>query len=436
VKSFSVSGQFAFALALLAALSAPSLARAAAGDLDSSFGTGGLVTTGFGDIDEAHSVAIDSQGRIVAAGRNGAGNFALVRYRPNGELDPSFSSDGKVKTSFGDFAAASSVAIDSRGRIVAAGRTRSDGDKDFALARYLRDGSLDDSFSGNGKLVTDLGGQEGATSMAIDRRGRIVAVGDRGFRARHIAVARYKPNGALDRSFSRDGKRRTGFGVYLHVSSVATDSRNRIVVAGTTHSPSGANDFAVLRFRPDGGLDDSFSRDGKRKTNFGGYDDANSVAIDSRGRIVAAGFASGYRSDGSGSDFALADFALARYRQSGRLDDAFSGNGKVTTGFGTDGLKGAANDATSVAIDSRDRVVAAGVTQTNARGQDFALARYRASGSLDRSFSGNGRLRTSFGRYDRARSVTIDLQGRIVAAGETQDSAGGEDFALARYLGG
>jgi uncharacterized delta-60 repeat protein len=427
---FRVFARAALAFALLGALSAPPAAQAAGGDLDPSFGTGGLVTTSFGRIDEAHSVAVDSRGRIVAAGVNGRGNFSLVRYRPDGNLDPSFSGDGKVKTSFGEFASASSVAIDPRDRIVAAGRTRSSGAKDFALARYLPSGQLDHSFSGNGKVITDLGGQEGATSMAIDRRGRIVTVGDRGFNARHIGLARYKPNGALDPSFSRDGKRRTGFGFYLHASSVATDSRSRIVVAGTTHSPSGANNFAVLRFGPDGGSDHSFSHDGWRKTNFGGYDVANSVAIDSRNRIVAAGFASGYRSDGSGYDF-----ALARYRQSGRLDDSFSGNGKLTTGFGTNGIPDAVNDALSVAIDSRDRIVAAGVTQTNARGQDFSLARYRSNGHPDGSFSANGKVRTDFGGYDRGRSVAIDLDGRIVVAGETQDNAGREDFAVARYLG-
>lgn len=97
-------------MAILAVSPAPGVAQAAAGDLDPSFGSGGLVTTNFGRIDQAHSVAVDSQGRIVAAGFNLRHEFALVRYTPNGDLDPSFSSDGKVKTSFGDVAIATSVA--------------------------------------------------------------------------------------------------------------------------------------------------------------------------------------------------------------------------------------------------------------------------------------------------------------------------------------
>jgi uncharacterized delta-60 repeat protein len=388
-----------------------------------------LLTTSFGPIDEAHSVAIDSRGRIVAAGRDGRRHFAIARYTPEGTLDPSFSADGKQTTSFGDYATASSLAVDSRDRIVVAGRTRtSSGDRDFALARYLPSGSLDPSFSGNGKAVPNAGGMEGATSVAIDARGRIVAVGHRGagYRSRHFAVVRFRPNGVLDRSFSHDGRRRTSLGDYVSASSVAIDARNRIVVAGTTADRRGEKNFAVFRYRPDGGLDRSFSRDGKRTTNFGGYDAANSVTIDARGRIVAAGFASGYRSNGSGYDF-----ALVRYRRSGKLDDSFSGNGKLTRSFGADNL----SDALSVAIDSQNRIVAAGLAQSQAQNQDFALTRETPNGSPDDSFSGDARLRTDFGGYDRAYSVAIDSEGRIVAAGTFQDFSGGQDFALARYLG-
>ena len=413
-------------LALVASL-APALVHAAAGDLDPSFGGDGRVTTAFGGFGEVHGVAIDSQGRMVAAGRDSAG-FALARYKANGVLDPSFSSNGKVRTPFRDVAEAHSVAIDDQGRIAAAGlvRSRDPSGRDFALARYNPNGSLDDSFSSDGKVRTDFGGTEGIASVAIDSQGRIVAVGQRGRRSRYFPVARYLPNGSLDPSFSGDGKVLTGFGTQAYATSVAIDSQGRIVAAGTTGDGSDIGDFALARYNRDGSLDSSLSGDGRKRTDFGGQEVAQSVAIDSQGRILAAGYAAGFAPNGGGFDF-----ALARYNQNGGLDGLFGTGGKMTTDFGIDTI----DRAMSVAVDSQHRIVAVGITQTNERGQDFALARYAPSGNPDDSFSSNGRLRTSFGGHDRARAGAIDSQDRIVAAGETQDSAGNEDFALARYIG-
>jgi uncharacterized delta-60 repeat protein len=425
------SRKLAFGLVLLAALLAPAIVQAAAGDLDPTFSVDGKVRTAFeGGFGEAHSVAIDSQGRIVAAGISSAGNFTLACYKTNGSLDPSFSANGKVTTDFGLGFGADAIAIDSNDRIVAAGQTRSAGGHefllDFALARYKPNGSLDGSFGTGGKVSTDFGGVEGATSVAIDSQGRIVAVGQRDSGSRYFTVARYKPNGSLDPSFSGDGWALTGFGRRAHPNSVAIDSHGRIVAAGITQYDSGHADFALARYKPDGTLDRSFSDDGKRTTDFGGVDGAYSTTIDSGGRILAAGFAAGFRSDASGYDF-----ALARYDSDGRLDGSFGTGGKVTTGYGPDTI----DQAMSVAIDSQGRIVAAGVTQKTSFGQDTALARYEADGTLDPTFGSGGKVRTNFRRYDRAYSVAIDPQDRIVAAGTTLTSSGGQDFTLARYIG-
>jgi uncharacterized delta-60 repeat protein len=331
-----------------------------------------------------------------------------------------------VTTDFGLGFGADAIAIDSNDRMVAAGQTRSAGGHefllDFALARYKPNGSLDGSFGTGGKVSTDFGGVEGATSVAIDSQGRIVAVGQRDSGSRYFTVARYKPNGSLDPSFSGDGWALTGFGMRAHPNSVAIDSHGRIVAAGITQYNSGHADFALARYKPDGTLDRSFSDDGKRTTDFGGVDGGYSTTIDSGGRILVAGF----RSDASGYDF-----ALARYDSDGRLDGSFGTGGKVTTGYGPDTI----DQAMSVAIDSQGRIVAAGVTQKTSFGQDTALARYEADGTLDPTFGSGGKVRTNFRRYDRAYSVAVDSRGRIVAAGTTLTSSGGQDFTLARYIG-
>jgi uncharacterized delta-60 repeat protein len=199
------------------------------GALDPSFGAGGKVTTDFGtDTDYANSVAIDSRGRIVVGG--GGTRFELARYEPDGTLDPSFGSGGKVTTDFGTHGRLNSIAIRPRGRIVAAGAAANHA---FALARYKPNGRLDRSFSNNGKVTGPLRDKAGAGFVGIDSRRRIVAVGGGGVRS--FRLARYKPNGSLDRSFGRHGKVKIDFG-RPSVWSAAIDSRDRIVVGASNVS--------------------------------------------------------------------------------------------------------------------------------------------------------------------------------------------------------
>jgi uncharacterized delta-60 repeat protein len=207
------------------------------GTLDPSFGAGGKVTTDFGtDGDYANSMAIDAQGRIVVGGggppasrcgscTGSAPGFELARYEPDGTLDPSFGAGGKVTTHFGARSGLNSIAIDRRGRIVAAGAAA---DHAFALARYRPSGSLDRSFSNDGKVTGPLRNADGAGFVGIDSRRRIVAVGGGGVTS--FLIARYKPNGSLDRSFGRHGKVKTD-SADSSVWSAAIDSRDRIVVA-------------------------------------------------------------------------------------------------------------------------------------------------------------------------------------------------------------
>jgi uncharacterized delta-60 repeat protein len=408
--------KLAFALALIAALPAPALAQARPGDLDRSFGGDGKVTTriAHGFRSGAASVVIDPRGRIVVAGSIGMSHFsefALARYKRNGRLDRSFSGDGKATTEFRVGASgATSVGIDPRGRIVAAGARCIDyPDCDFAIARYKPNGTRDRSFSGNGKATTHF--EEGALakSVAIDPRGRVVAAGLVLDGTPHFALARYRWNGGLDPSFGYGGKLTTDFpGGSDYANSVAIDSGARIVAAGlSTDLPGTA--FALARYEPNGDLDPSFGFGGTMTTRCGGVGIAYSVAIDSQGRIVAAGgttqangefalaryepnggldppFGSGgkvtthFRTEGIANSVAIdsrdrivaagarcidypdCDFAIARYKPNGSLDRSFSRNGKVTK---------PKDGANSVAIDSRDRIVAAG----SHRGR-FVVARY------------------------------------------------------------
>ncbi len=400
----------------------------AMGDLDLSLDGDGKAITDFGGrSDLAYAVAVQSDGKIVVAGRsyNGANyDFALARYNGDGSLDTSFSGDGKVITDFGgDADWGFSVALQSDGRIVTAGYATTGGKIDFALARYNSDGSLDTSFDGDGKLTTALGSAADiARSVAVQSDGKIVVAGYSSNGSNHdFALVRYHADGSLDTSFDGDGKVITDLGALDNrLFSMALQSDGKIVVAGD--SGIGNNqDFALARYNADGSLDTTFSDGGVVTTAFGEAQDiGDCIALQSDGKIVVAGFSS------SGSNY---DFALARYNVDGSLDTSFSGDGMLTTAFG------ASDDfAFGVAVQGDGKLVVAGYSTAD-DDYDFALVRYNSDGSWDGSFSGDGRLTTSFGgSRDTAYAVALQSDGKIVVAG----SSGGEgthDFALARYIG-
>jgi uncharacterized delta-60 repeat protein len=386
----------------------PGIALAAAGDLDTSFGSGGKVTTDFaGGNDTAFAMAIQADGKIVAAGSTNGDLFALARYRPDGSPDPAFGG-GKVTTDFGGSDQVLAVAIQADGKIVATGLTDASGNNDFALARYTSDGTLDPTFSGDGKLTTDFrGGNDIAYGVAIQQDGKVVAAGTA---SGEFALARYNPDGSLDSSFGTGGKVTTRFTGDDAAHAVVIQSNGKIVVVGNGDQGG----FELARYTQHGRLDPSFGTRGKVTTDFGGNAPALAVAIQADGKIVTAGHI---------ETSVIRDFALARYNPDGSLDPTFSGDGKLTTDFG------GSDQVLAVAIQADGKIVAAGLTDASGN-NDFALARYTSDGTLDPTFSGDGKLTTDFGGNDIAYGVAIQRDGKIVAAGTT-----GADFALARYQG-
>ncbi|HSH62236.1 MAG TPA: hypothetical protein VK988_21830 [Acidimicrobiales bacterium] len=350
-----------------------------------------------------------------------------------GDLDTTFSADGKVTTDLGADEAAHGVAMQRDGKIVVVGETRDDEvEASFALARYNPDGTLDASFDGDGKVTADFGGSsDSATSVAIQPDGKIVASGYviYGDAFVDFALARFNADGSLDATFDGDGKFTTevecGPGLQCSqddIASVMLQADGKIVAAGSSDS-----DVALARYNTNGSLDASFDGDGKVTTDFSGGDDsAEAAAIQADGRIVVVGTA------GSGTNYFSGDLALARYNTNGSLDASFDGDGKVTTDFSGVGDASVVDVANAVAIHADGRIVIAGEVIPFASPHpplDFVLARYNANGSLDASFDGDGKVTTDFsGRDDFAEAVAVQPDGNIVAAG-----GAGPDFALARY---
>jgi uncharacterized delta-60 repeat protein len=419
-----------FVLGSIAALIASSVSPTLAvpGELDAAFGGDGKVTTTFaGGFAGARAVAIQGDGKVVAAGeaRGQGGRFALARYHPNGSLDATFGGDGRVTTNFTTGRdPAFGVAIQADGNIVAVGGARGIGGR-FALARYAPNGTLDTTFGGDGRVTTNFTtGDDVAAGVAIQANGKIVAAGtafaDCG--CNRFALARFNTDGTLDTTFNADGRVTTPFAFGGHANAVAIAANGKIVAAGWS---SELARFAVARYTPDGSLDSGFSANGKVAVSMGrGETGATGVAIQANGKIVAVGFTDVPHE--FGDTFGPGKLALARFRWDGTLDPAFGGDGRVKTRFGRKNATGE-----GVAIQSNGRIVAVGRA---AGGGRFALARYRPSGVRDTAFGGDGRVTTNFTTGgDTAFGVAIRA-GRIVAAGRAGGSGSGGRFAVARYM--
>jgi uncharacterized delta-60 repeat protein len=411
-------------VAAIASLAFSAVAMAAAGDLDPTFSGDGKQISNFGGpgtSSEASAVVRQADGKIVAVGRADS-NFLVARYNLDGSLDSSFSGVGRRQTNFGVIDWATDVALQGNKVVVVGYSCATTQTCDFALARYNPDGTLDPNFSGDGKQTTAIGsfGDARASGVALQSDGKIVVVGStniQGINTRDFALARYNLNGSLDTSFSGDGMQTADFGAFDQAFGVAIQADGKIVAVG---EGSDIPAFELARFNPNGSLDTGFSGDGLETTDFGVAASGRKVAIQGDGKIVAVGV--------SGN---VGDFALARYNpEDGTLDPSFSGDGLQTTDF-----FGSGDVANDVAIQANGRIIAVGSSSGGATGGDFALARYNSDGTLDTSFSGDGRRRTNMGGAgDSANGVALQGDGRIVAVG--RGGAGDGRFGLARYLGG
>jgi uncharacterized delta-60 repeat protein/uncharacterized repeat protein (TIGR01451 family) len=412
----------------------------APGDLDPTFDGDGKVTTDFaGGGDRAFAVVRQPDGKLVTAGRFSqpgvvAAGWALARYNADGGLDTSFGSGGKVTTEFGADGEAFALVLQPDGKLVAAGTARVGvSPTAFGLARYNPDGSLDPTFGSAGKVTTEFGagtGGPGARALVLQPDGKLVAAGTvfvNDGTSNNFALARYNPDGSLDATFGSGGRVITNFaGSSIDAAfALVLQPDDKLVAAGETHSPQR---FALARYNPNGSLDATFGSGGKVTTDVGGSQDTNealALVLQPDGKIVAAG-----RALVGG---VTVDFALARYHPDGSLDATFDGDGRVTTNF-----VGLDNDQVfGLVLQPDGKLVAAGSTGTGST-SDFALARYNADGGLDTTFGSGGKVTTNFGgtSLDTAFALVLQPDGKLVAAGEAAGASGTGDFALARYDGG
>ena len=281
------------------------------GSLDNSFGTGGRAADNFAAGAVGNDVAIQTDGKIVVVGSSNS-DFALARYNIDGNLDSSFGTGGMVTTDFASGSdSISSVTIQPDGKIVVAGYAQTGSNYDLALARYNTNGGLDNTFGTGGMVTTDLGNTdyERISDIVIQPDGKIVATGNIiNFNPIDFTfvLTRYHADGSLDNSFGVGAIVITKLG-WNHAwgTAVALQSDGRIVAVGNVQNVFPVDsDFALARFNPDGSMDSTFGRGGIFTIDFGGYDSASDLAIQSDGKIVVGGTAT----INSKPNFALARF--------------------------------------------------------------------------------------------------------------------------------
>jgi uncharacterized delta-60 repeat protein len=408
-----------------------------AGALDNSFGAGGVAIFNIGNGGIADMV-VQPDGKILVAGNGNPNTFVIIRFNADGSPDTTFGIGGKVTTEiFAQDNLGSSInalALQSDGKIIAAGRgTRgrfipkgSPIFTEITVVRYNANGSLDSSFDGDGKFTTLVdGGDAQAEAVEIQPDGKIVVAAWNSGEQNNFIAVRLNPNGTFDTTFDGDGMAATNFGLGTRPQDLKIQPDGKIVMAGyfqTDNFPVGRILFAAARFNPNGSLDTSFDGDGKASADIGNTARAFSVALQPDGKIVLAGTAQ----ENSNSPVS---FGLVRMNPNGSLDNSFDGDGRVTTIFSI-GQSGARD----VAVQADGRIVAVGTTTAPSPTfvPNFAVARYLPDGSLDLTFDQDGRVTTLLFSESRAVAVAFQSDSKILVAGNT--SSDGIHAMVARYI--
>ena len=397
------------------------------GDLDPTFNGVGYVQVPLGLVgDPAAAAVIQTDGRIVVVGSAfvsvPSGNDAVVvRLDPNGTLDGSFGSGGVVYLSPGGNERANAIALQSDGKIVIAGHCQIGTGRQFMVARYHPNGTLDTSFDGDGIAATDIRTSDDlANAIAIQPDGKIVVGGSSDVAGdRDFTLVRYNENGSLDTSFDGDGIFFTNLGVQDMATSLAVQLDRKIVAAGRA-----SNSLVVLRFNPNGTPDSGFGSNGlvglgPFVADGGG---SNAVALQADGKIVVGG-----------STVFPFDYVVVRLNTNGSFDPSFDGDGFAVTNINPPTETRAASDDhfKGLALQSDGKIVVAGDSRNITAQWVISFARWNADGSLDTSFGYRGKIITDIpGGQDNAHGATSAPDGRVLMAGYLAGM-----FGIARYQG-
>ncbi len=421
---------------LLAAL----LSQAVAVTLDPNFGEDGRVAVELGIYgSRANAVLAQPDGKILVAGSSTSTadkDFMLFRLLPDGELDKNFNYDGTVTTAVGSYDdEALTLALQADGKILAGGYTNNGENRDFALVRYNRDGSIDRDFGLEGMAVTEVGrSNDEITDMAVQKDGSIVITGAaQSENGRVVALARYKADGSLDTSFAKDGFSLSVTGVDAQAESVALSETGRILVSGS-YSDGKKRGLMLLGFDAAGQLDKTFGEQGiavpaDQSTFSEGY----GMLLTEEGKILVAGAV---------GEEGQRDAALFRFTAEGQPDSSFENNGVLVASAGEK------DDVLYDAAEAGEKIAAAGFKTVDEK-RLFLLITYAKGDSADaENLSSSSvtmqaaetldsasieKIATAFSDNDKGVAVISVSDNSLVTVGESTNSAG-TSAAVSKYL--
>ncbi|MGB4847173.1 MAG: T9SS type A sorting domain-containing protein [Saprospiraceae bacterium] len=399
---------------------------------DPTFGDNGIVIKdlGFSKPDFLRAITLQSDQKILAAGTTGTGaaaDFVVVRFLPDGSPDPDFGVDGIAIIDFDGLPSSCyAIAIQPDGHIVLAGQTSSNNASDFAVARLKTDGSLDTTFSHDGKVVTDLSTAfEYPNTVLLQKDGKIIAAGRMESKTfSDFAAVRYLANGEPDPDFGFHGIVVTSLQSEDEATCGVIQPDGKIILAGYS-SVSAKGDFAMVRYLEDGTIDKTFGTNGKVITDLqgtGASDFASSMVMDPNGDLVLTGSAN------FDNMFLESDIGVARYDADGHLDLSFGNQGIYILDLGGN------TQAYGLARQTDGKYIIAGKSNYIFSHYQWLIARINHNGGLDTLFGDHGLTLTDLnGNTEQPFGVLIQNDSRIVAGGLNGDFPM-VDFVLARYI--
>ncbi len=399
--------------------------------LDPTFGDNGVRIHALGSInDEIRAMAIQQDGKIVAAGLSYADLPAMIcgvsRYTTNGSLDNTFNGVGFETDNFGQLSCSwHAVALQNDEKIVVAGTARDtiSFEDNFGLGRYNADGTIDNTFGINGKVITDFfNSQDHARSVVIQNDGKILAAGTTADPQLHslMAIARYNSDGTLDPSFSNDGKLSIDFGMSSSCTSMKQLPDGKFLLSGFVAITNSLSNIALVRVNEDGTVDETFGDQGLKIISTNYSLSGESMVINEEGKIIIAGYAV--------IPPPYYDFAVLRLLPDGEPDLSFSGDGIETTAFGE-----FMDYGHSVVLQQDGKIIVGGSSSASGLQNDMALARYDINGVLDDTFGTAGKLVVPVSTgYESIYSMRMLEDGKLVAAGFSELS-GQRQFTVMRF---
>ena len=370
-----------------------------------------MVTTPIGTAnDVGRKVLVQADGKIVVAGYSVGSNtgqdFAVVRYNLDGSLDTTFGGTGKVTTDLGSADEGGwSAALQSDGKVVVVGRRFNGTTDDIVLIRYNTDGTLDSSFGIGGSVIYDGGASEQALGVTIKPDGEIIVVGSSNlFGDTDVFSVRFTSSGTL---INNDGF--DYYGLSDVGNSVAIQSDGKYLVAGYATYIDGFKYISLIRYNVNGSLDTTFATTGAVITAVGVADDvARSVLVQPDGKIIVTGY--------TVDDVTGKNFLVMRYNANGTLDTTFDLSGYTSTDLGSldEGAWGAA-------LQTDGKIIVVG-SRFNGSSEDLVLIRYNSDGSIDTTFGSLGSVITPAGSgVGSGWSVALQSDGRIVVTGSSSN---------------